>query len=146
MNETPNPELQKKRFDEKPYWDVERARIGSTRTVPVELIVNGYPVAKKTIDADGKIKDVSFDVPIEKSSWVAMRILPSSHTNPIFVLVDDKPIRASRRSAEWCLKGVDQCWSQKEKFIKANEMADAKSAYEHARVTYKRLVEECAAD
>jgi hypothetical protein len=146
LNETPNPELQNRKFDQKPYWDVERARIGSTRTVPVELIVNGFPVAKKTINADGKIQDISFDVPIEKSSWVAVRILPSSHTNPIFVLVDGKPIRASRRSADWCLKGVDQCWSQKEKFIKANEMADAKAAYEHARVTYRRLVEECAAD
>jgi hypothetical protein len=146
LNEKPNPELQKRRFDEQPYWDVERARIGSTRTVPVELIVNGYPVAKKTIEADGQIRDVSFDVPIEKSSWVALRILPSSHTNPIFVTVAGKPIRASRRSAQWCLDGVNQCWSQKEKFIKAGEMADAKAAYEHARVTYKRLVEECAAD
>ena len=31
-------------------------------------------------------RDVSFDVPIEKSSWVALRIYPSSHTNPVFVL------------------------------------------------------------
>jgi hypothetical protein len=146
LNTTPNPDLQKRPFDQKPYWDVERARIGSTRTVPVELIVNGYPVAKKTIDADGELRDISFEAPIEKSSWVALRILPSSHTNPIFVLVDDKPIRASRRSAEWCLKGVDQCWSQKERFIKPAEMADAKSAYEHARLTYRRLVQECAAD
>jgi hypothetical protein len=146
LNETPNPDLQKRPFDQKPYWDVERARIGSTRTVPVELIVNGYPVAKKTIEADGELRDISFEAPIEKSSWVALRILPSSHTNPIFVLVDDKPIRASRRSAEWCLKGVDQCWSQKERFIKSAEMAGAKSDYEHARLAYRRLIQECAAD
>ncbi len=146
LNTTPNPELQKRPFDQKPYWDVERARIGSTRTVPVELIVNGYPVAKKTIDADGELRDITFETPIEKSSWVALRILPSSHTNPIFVLVDDKPIRASRRSAEWCLKGVDQCWSQKERFIKAAELDGAKSDYEHARVAYRRLIQECAAD
>src|SRR4029077_9397805 len=104
-------------------------------------IVNGYPVAKTTVEADGQIRDVQFDVPIEKSSWVALRILPSSHTNPVFVLVDGKPIRASHRSAEWCLKGVDQCWSQKERFIKANEMADAKAAYEHAREAYRRIIE-----
>ena len=30
-----------------PYWDIERARVGETREVPVELIVNGYPVAKQ---------------------------------------------------------------------------------------------------
>jgi len=146
LNQTPNPDLQHRKFDQKPFWDVERARIGETRTVPVEVIVNGYPMAKKTIEADGKLQEISFEVPIEKSSWIAMRILPSSHTNPVFVLVDGKPIRASRRSAEWCLKGVDQCWSQKERFIKENEMADAKSGYEHARITYKRLIQECAAD
>ena len=141
LNEQPNPELQKRRFDQKPYWDVERARIGETRTVPVELIVNGYPVAKQIIKADGSENNLKFTANIEKSSWVALRILPSSHTNPIFVLVDGKPIR-DRRSAEWCLKGVDQCWSQKERFIKRNELDDARAAYEHARVTYRRLINE----
>ena len=29
------------RYDQKPYWELERARIGSSRNVPVELIVNG---------------------------------------------------------------------------------------------------------
>jgi hypothetical protein len=71
-----------------------------------------------------------------------MRILPSSHTNPVFVLVGNKPIRASRRSVEWCLKSVDQCWSQKEKFIKDDEMDDAKNAYNHARATYQKLLAE----
>ena len=121
-------------------WITRRSRIGTssapassdTREVPVEVIVNGYPVAKKNIVADGKLQEVSFDVKIDRSSWVALRILPSSHTNPIFVLVDGKPIRASKRSAEWCLKGVDQCWSQKEKLIKANEKEEAKAAYDHA--------------
>ncbi len=146
LNEQANASVQNRRFDQQPYWDIERARKGTTRTVPVEVIVNGYPVATKDIDADGELRDLSFDVPIEKSSWVALRILPSSHTNPIFVLVNDQPIRASRRSAEWCLKGVDQCWSQKQRFIKESEMTEAKAAYEHARVTYRRLIQECAAD
>src|SRR5262249_36847007 len=87
-------------------WNIERARLGNTREVPVEVIVNGYPVARQTVVADGQMRDLSFDVKVERSSWVAVRILPSSHTNPIFVLVDGKPIRASRRSADWCLKGV----------------------------------------
>jgi len=49
----------------------------------------------------------------------------------------------SRRSAEWCLKGVDECWSQKKKrFIKADEMADARAAYDHARKAYQKLLSE----
>jgi uncharacterized protein (UPF0548 family) len=146
LNENADPALQKRSYTEKPYWDIERARIGATREVAVEVIVNGYPVARQTIIADGRSQDLSFEVPIERSSWVAVRILPSSHTNPVFVLVDGKPIRASRRSAEWCLKGVEQCWSQKQRFIPANEMEDARKAYEHARVTYRRLLSESHQD
>ena len=94
------------------------------------------------MDADGSKQELTFDVEIEKSSWVAVRILPSSHTNPVFVLVGDRPIRASRKSAEWCIKSVEQCWSQKERFIHANEMDDAIAAYHHARQVYRqRLLE-----
>jgi hypothetical protein len=146
LNEKPDPGLQRRPYDQKPYWDIERARLGETREVPVELIVNGQAVAKQNILADGTIRDVGFDVKIERSSWVALRILPSSHTNPIFVLVDGKPIRASRRSAEWCLRGVDQCWSQKERHIRPAELEDAKQAYEHARLAYRKIVGECDMD
>ena len=142
LSEQPDPALQKLDYAKKPYWDIERARIDATREVPVEVIVNGYPVAKRNILADGKLRDVSFDVKVDRSSWVALRILPSSHTNPIFVEVGGKPIRASKRSAEWCLKGVDQCWSQKEKFIKTGEMEQARLAYDHARAAYQRILGE----
>jgi hypothetical protein len=80
------------------------------------------------------------------SSWVAVRILGSSHTNPIFILVGGKPIRASAKSAQWCLDGVEKCWAEKERFIKADEMADAKEAFEHARVVYRELINQCQAD
>src|SRR5262249_22214370 len=42
----------------KPYWHVERARIGDTRKVPVEGVVNGQAVAKKEGLPDGSKKDV----------------------------------------------------------------------------------------
>jgi hypothetical protein len=146
LNEQPNPSLQHRPYSEKPYWDIERARLGDTRQLPVEVVVNGYPVGRQILLADGHVQDIGFDVKIERSSWVALRILPSSHTNPVFVLVGDKPIRASRRSAEWCLKGVEKCWSQKERFIKADEMDDAKAAYAHAREVYQKLLSECDVD
>jgi hypothetical protein len=146
LNEKPKPGLQHRSYTEKPYWDIERARIGESRKVPVELVVNGYPVGRQEIEADGALRELSFETRLEKSSWVALRILPSSHTNPIFVLVEDKPIRVSKRSAQWCLDGVERCWSQKERFIKPAEMADAKEAYDHARATYRALLAECSAD
>ncbi len=129
------------KIDQKPYWDLERARVETSRRVPVEVLVNGVSVGRKEIVADGAIRDIAFDVPIERSSWVALRILPSSHTNPIFILVDGKPIR-SKKSIEWCLKGVDQCWSKKEQFIRPAEIEDAKQAYAHARTIYKSRLDE----
>ncbi len=130
-------------LDQKPYWDLERARVGETRKVPVEVIVNGFPVAKTEITADGSVEGVSFDVPIKQSSWVALRVYPSSHTNPIFVTVGGKPVRASKKSAEWCLKSVDQCWSKKEPAIRATEKEAAKKAYDLARDAYKKILSEC---
>ena len=146
LNEESNTDIRNLRYIDKPYWDIERARIGDSREVPVELIVNGYPVAKQKIVADGTLRDLTFDTKIERSSCVAVRILPSSHTNPIWVQVGDKPVRASKRSAEWCLKGVDQCWSQKQRFIKADEMEQAKQDYEHARQAYRKVLGECEVD
>jgi hypothetical protein len=60
----------------------------------------------------------------------------------VFAIVGDKPIRASRRSAEWCLTAVDQCWTQKAPAIRASERAAARTAYDHARAVYKRLIAE----
>jgi hypothetical protein len=145
LNEKVDVALQKRHYSQKPYWDIERARIESTRTVPVELLVNGVAVKKTTITADGQLNEVGFDVEITQSAWVALRILPSSHTNPIFVIVEDKPIR-SRKSIEWCLAGVDRCWSQKERTYKADEKELAKSIYDQARETYRTRLKEAVVD
>ncbi len=142
LAETPNETIRKLPYDEKPYWDVERARIGNSREVPVELVVNGQVVAKKTIVADGVVHTVEFEVPVGESSWIAARVLPAAHTNPVFVLVDGRPIRASRRSAEWCFNAVNQCWTQKAPRMSAQDQSAAREAYDHAREVYKKLIAE----
>ena len=108
--------------------------------------MNGRPVASQRLTADGTLRDLAFDIPIQRSSWIALRILGSAHTNPIFVLVGDRPIRASKKSAEWCLKGVDQCWSQKSPRISPAERPVAEHAYDHARERYRRILSESDAD
>lgn len=141
LDTQPNPKIQNAPVDSKPFWDLERARIGTSRNVPVELLVNGVSVQTQNIAADGAMRDLTFDVPVEKSCWLALRIRASSHTNPIFVIVNDKPIR-EKCSLEWCLKSVDQCWSQKEALIDPKEHADAVAAYEHARKVYRERLGE----
>jgi hypothetical protein len=140
--------IQSRPWGQKPYWDVERARVGSSRKVPVEVVVNGYAVkaATKELVADGTLHDLEFDVPIERSSWVALRIPATAHTNPIFVVVGDQPIRASRRSAEWCLNAIDQCWSQKVKAIRQSEQAAARLAYDEAKAIYEKVLRESKVD
>lgn len=133
-------------LNQKPYWDIERSRISATRKVPVELVVNGQAVQTKEIEADGSEQEVSFQVPIKTSSWVCLRIFPSSHTNPVFVLVGDKPIRASKRSAEWCLKAVEKCWQEKKKQIRQGELSAAEAAFSASREAYRRILTECNQD
>lgn len=149
LSETPTAEgrtIRERPIDQKPYWDLERSRIGDGRTVPVDVVVNGRAVARREVVADGSIQDLKLDLPIERSSWVALRIYPSAHTNPIWVTVGGKPVRASKKSAEWCLKGVDQCWSQKVKNIRESERAEAEAAYEKARTAYRAILAESEID
>ncbi|MGH9254792.1 MAG: CehA/McbA family metallohydrolase [Vicinamibacterales bacterium] len=135
----PNP-------DQQPFWTPEHARVDGSREVTVEAILNGRPVASHPLTADGTLRDIAFDIPIERSSWIALRILGSAHTNPIFVHVGGRPIRASKRSAEWCLKAVDQCWSQKSPRIRQAERDAAQRAYDHARARYRQILSESDAD
>jgi hypothetical protein len=144
LDAVPNSDIKTLPYDKKPYWAIERARLGNSQEVPLELVVNGKVVAQKKILADGNIRSVSFDVPIAQSSWVAMRILPAAHTNPIFVMVDKKPICASRASAQWDLDGVHQLWTQKAPRISAAEQGAARAAYDHAEEVYKNLLAACS--
>lgn len=142
LAEKPHEEIRSLALDKKPYWHIERARVANTRQVPVELIVNGRSVEQKLIDADGDLEDVQFEYRPEYSSWVAVRIFPSAHTNPVFVEVDGAPIRASKQSAQWCLDAVDVCWQQKQPRIRESERAAAAAAYDVAREAYRKALRE----
>ena len=53
LEEQPREDIRRRGLDQKPYWHVERARVGESRQVLVELIVNGRAVAKTLVVADG---------------------------------------------------------------------------------------------
>jgi len=77
---------------------------------------------------------------------VAVRSLPSVHTNPIFIEVSGKPIHASRKSEEWCVQAVDTCWKSKENGIRESERAAAKAACNQAREIYQKITTTAVAD
>jgi hypothetical protein len=146
LADEPNEAIRKKPLDQKPYWHVERARIGKTKKVPVELIVNGHAVEKQELVADGQARELTFRYTPEVSSWVALRVFPSSHTNPVFVELDGKPIRSSKKSAQWCLDAVDVCWKQKVKQIRPAEQPAAAEAFDVARKAYAKILAESHED
>lgn len=136
--------IQKRPFTEAPYWDIERARIGNSRKVRVELIVNGRAVDSTEITADGKMNKVLFSRSITRSAWVALRIYASAHSNPVFITVNKKPI-AEPESARWCIQALDQCWKKKEPNIRPSEKAAAGAAYDRARKVYEDIAAEADA-
>jgi hypothetical protein len=109
------------------------------KTRKVELVVNGTVVETKEVPADQKPHEVKFDVTVQKSSWVAVRSFPQMHTNPVFVRVDGKPIRASKESARWCVGVIEQLWKVREKDIAPAERKDAEVTFKKAIELYKAI-------
>ncbi len=115
--------------------------LGKTRRV--ELVVNGVAVAWRDVPADDKPHDISFDVEIARSSWVALRHFPQMHTNPVNVLVGGKPIRASRKSAFWCAATIEQLWAVRKNNIAKEERDEADRTFHKAIEAYHKIAEEC---
>lgn len=141
LGEKPDEAIRGRRPDQKPYWELERARIGATRKVPVEVLVNGQVVATREMDADGVMRELRVPVKIDRSAWVALRVLPSSHTNPVWVEVAGAPVRV-KESIAWCLEAVDRCFQQKQGRIRLSEKGEMVRAYDEARAVYRRLLDE----
>jgi hypothetical protein len=104
----------------------------------VEVVVNGEVAATARVPADGRVHELSFDFPIVQSSWVALRQFPQLHTNPVDVLIGDRPIRASRDSAQWCTEAVELLWTNRHHLIAEHEREAARAAYDRAIAEYQR--------
>jgi hypothetical protein len=110
----------------------------------VEIVVNGRPTASSEVPADGAIHELSLEIDIRESSWVALRQFPQLHTNPVDVLVGGKPIRASRKSALWCIETIRQLWRNRGEGIPEAERAEARSAFDEAIERFRRIAAEAA--
>jgi len=108
----------------------------------VELIVNGEVAAAQEVAADGLSRELRFRIPIKRSSWVALRHFPQMHTNPVNVLVGGKPIRASRKSALWCIGVIEQLWRQRERAISTAERDEARRTFDRAIEQYRSIAAE----
>ncbi|MFO0914036.1 MAG: CehA/McbA family metallohydrolase [Pirellulales bacterium] len=117
---------------------------GGQRTV--ELVAGGQVVAEQSVPADGKLHQFKFEVPVAHSTWLAIRQFPQLHTNPMNVIVADRPIRVSRASAIWCAESVRLLWYNRQRYIAPSERADARAAYQRALERYLQIAGESPAN
>jgi len=110
----------------------------------VELVVNGQVVSSKQVPADSQPHELEFSTKIDGSSWVAVRHFPQMHTNPVNVLVDGQPIRASRQSALWCIAAIEQLWRARNERIAPQEREEARKTFWSAIDRYRQIAKEAA--
>jgi hypothetical protein len=137
--------IRAKEPDDSPFWHIERCRIGDSRQVSAEIILNGEPIASRKINADGKPVWFETEVGVKQSSWLAIRVLPSSHSNPISISVGNKPLRASRDSAQWCIDCIEAAWKRLGPRITPASQAEARSAKDHAVAVFQKIRSDAAA-
>ena len=114
---------------------------GGDRTI--EIVVNGSPVAEAVVSADGQPHELAFTIDVGVSSWIALRQFPQLHTNPITVLVDNRPVRASQNSAIWCARSIQLLWHNRQRFIAVSERPAARQSYERAVSRFLAVAREC---
>jgi hypothetical protein len=110
---------------------------GPTRLV--EVVVNGKAVASQQVPADDQAHDLVFKIKLEQSSWVALRHFPQLHTNPVTVRVGGRPINASRASALWCARCIEQLWRVRARMIADQERPEAERTFQRAIAQYRAL-------
>ena len=123
-----------------------RRRRGATRARSNSSSTGRWS-ASKDVPADDKVHDLTFDVKIDKSSWVALRHFPQMHTNPVNVIVGGKPIRASRESAKWCVGVIEQLWKVRGQKgsgprISDAERPEAEKTFQKAMEMYRKIAAE----
>jgi hypothetical protein len=112
----------------------------------VEIVLNGRPVASQSVPADGQIHDLTFEIPVPRSSWITLRQFPQLHTNPVNVIVENQPIRASRESARWCEQTIDLLWRNRERNIVPSERDQARETFKRAKARYRQIAEEAGGE
>ena len=120
-------------------------KLPETKERLVEVVVNGEVIATQKVPADDKEHDLTFLLTIDRSSWVAVRHFPQMHTNPVSVIVNDQPIRGSRRSAQWAIGMIEQLWRTRNGVISPVERVEAERVFQWAIQRYRKIAEESPA-
>lgn len=139
---------------EMPLGTAQGGKLPAGKTRMVEVIVNGEVGGKKDptdkemvfarmeVPADDLEHELKFEIDIHRSSWIALRNMPQLHTNPVEVIVNNNPIRASKKSAQWCMGVIDQLWKVRATAISKEERQEAERVFEWAKERFRKIAEE----
>ena len=121
----------------------------------LEIIQDGQVVHAVEADGDGKSLSAELEIPVENSGWIAARALGPpqhgamdsylfAHTNPVFVIAGDEPIR-SREDAAFFVRWIDQVLYELEFMDRWDDPAhkeEVLATFEEGRRLYQAQVDE----
>jgi hypothetical protein len=97
----------------------------------IEIIVNGKVAASQAVRDQQREARLPFRLPLQESSWVAARVTSPSlegepviqaHTNPVYVLRDNKPVAAGNAR-----KALLARWEEQSKYYRSSSLIFAKA-------------------
>jgi TolB protein len=119
----------------------------------LEIIQDGEII--HTVEATGAKKeiDVDLEIPVEGSGWIAARVLGPTqhgamdsylfaHTNPVFVIADEEPIR-SAEDAEFFVRWIDQVIGElqsRDSWDDPAHKAEVLATFEEGRRLYREQI------
>ena len=104
-----------------------------------KVVVNGRVAASSRWPQTERSTILELVSRSRKASWVAVPTIPTTAHNPVNVIIDNQPIRASRESALWCAESVRLLWHNRRRFISETEQPAAKIAYTNALEKFFRI-------
>jgi hypothetical protein len=137
-----------------------RAAVTVESDVPfdtIEVLVNGQVAARDGSASDPaglRIRRLDVDLPIERSSWIALRVRgPESpavfdgpawaHTSPVYVKVAGRPI-ASRTDAEFFVDWIEQMLKvvdARNRFARIEDRREVESLFRRAQDAFRKLAD-----
>jgi hypothetical protein len=122
--------------------DEVRVRAGQALRVTIEsrvpaatqllVLANGVPAASGQVEAAPQAAE--FKLQLERSAWL-QAVTPWLATSPIYVVVDERPIRGAPEDACYLLRYMDQLIRavERRELHLGNESAGALTAYREVR-------------
>lgn len=125
-------------------------------TERVEVIVNGKVVAERltqprTASADTHLQQIDVDIPLARSSWVALRVRGPehphvfdgpvwAHTSPVYVIIDNQPI-SSVEDANYFVEWIDQLLrvvAARNRYASVEDREQVEATFRRAREEFRR--------